>query len=418
MGQHRANTGERVADDHDLQGIDAEDIFERHRHKVRSLVEYGLGGLVMYGTLVAFVVWFNRSLASTSGGEDPTKFEYTISIPDGAAILALLATLVVASHVAVSQIKSSGPGDPSGYVRRRVIGRTSIFVGIVATATGAATFFHDFDEFNIGQLAVAAAAFAVAVFAIDVRSVLGTDARIDMEVDSVGHRRKVAAVTRVVGRWTTGRRCTRVTIVRDIAVAGLVGATPLAVLAAVRSSQPLAERPLDIGIALLAGVVLAGITQEVVYRGVLAFLTRDPMILIASIGFSVFIAVVTAAAIIARWNSDDGTAVRLVFIAVFIWVFYAPQILVVAGFWKATPAWVPGTTARPRLHAALTRHLDRLKKAEPKPTSTAAKRNPISALIHRYRLATGLVGADAPATTPAPDPDEGPQAAGTPQLIR
>jgi hypothetical protein len=418
MGQHRANTGERVADDDDLQRIDAEDIFERHRHKVRDLIEFGLIGLILYGILVALVVGYNRSSTPTTGDEAPTRFESTISVPDGAAILALLATLVVASHVAVSQIKSSGPGDPTGYVRRRLIGRTSIFVGIVATATGAATFFHDLNEFNIGQLAVAAAAFAVAVFAGDVRSVLGTDSRIDMEVDGVRHRREVDAITRVIGRWETTRAHTRVTMVRDVAAVGLVGAAPLAVLAAVRSSHPLAERPIDIGIALLAGVVLAGITQEVVYRGVLAFVTRDPMILIASIGFSVFIAVVTAAATIARWNSNDGTAVRLVLIAVFIWVFYAPQVLVAAGFWKATPAWVPGTTARPRLHAALTRHLNRLKKAEPKPTSTAAKRNPISALIHRYRLATGLVGEDTPATTPAPDPDEGPQMVGTPQLIR
>ncbi|MGW6374455.1 hypothetical protein ACWFRB_00140 [Rhodococcus sp. NPDC055112] len=112
---------------------------------MRDIAVYAVMGVVGYASLagiVALIAWWLRITDPSDDDPVAPRFAFTVDLGDGATVLSLLATLMIALHVVAWQIKPSGPLANLAHARRRLLGQVAGPLGFIAMTTGAATLLH------------------------------------------------------------------------------------------------------------------------------------------------------------------------------------------------------------------------------------------------------------------------------------
>ncbi|WP_433608896.1 hypothetical protein [Prescottella agglutinans] len=386
----------------------AEGIVDDYDRSVRNSMWYIVAGLGAYALIMGMWVllsWWFAVTGPNDGESSELHFSFTLDLSEGAAVLGVLTTLIIALHVVAWQIKPSGHLANLAHARRKLLSEIAGPIGIFAVITGAATLLQDApDTFGVGPLAVAAAALVVAAFAADIRSVLDTNRDIYEQVDDVSRQRDVATLEKLVARWSSTRETNTAATLKDMAKATALTVVPLAVIICLTAgSRSGGESLWNLGIAVLGAAVWVAVSVFVVYGGVLSFVTRSH--------FNFLMCVLTGACLILSclvagltvWASTGSVLLKSAVTVALLWVAVVPSALIGCGFRKDAPARMPGSSARPNLHRALEKRHQRLapQETDNEPTEEAEPGR-IARITHWYKLVTGIV-TEQPTSGPTDD---------------
>lgn len=383
-------SGTQVADH------DAGAVVDSYERSVRNIVWYTIVGLVVYGFIAglgSLSSWWFRFTAPADNAQASTgtRFTFTLDLGQGATVLGILTTLMIALHVVAWQIKPVGVLANLVHARRRLLGEIAGSLGFVAIITGAATILHGApDETNIGQIAVGVAAIVVAVFAIDIRSVLESDRDLHRKVDDVSRQRDAVAAERVAARWATTRTATVTNTLWDfVAVSTLAAASLLILRIVTAESRTFADVVTGIGIAMAGGVLAALVAVYVVYYATLCFVTRNHFNFLLCVLAGAIWMLTGIVIAMTGWGSGAAVAAKVGFVIALACVILGPAGLVAAGLRTDAHRHLPGRTARAHLYAALERRRATLAGARndaPRPGTTQGF---LARQSHRYRVVTG-----------------------------
>ncbi|BCN76458.1 hypothetical protein RE0346_01180 [Prescottella equi] len=376
---------------------DAEEAVDGYDRSVRNAVLFVAAGLGMYALLTGAATlnswWFDDTRPDGDGSPN-IRIVFTLDLPEGAAVLGVLTTLIIALHVAAWQIKPSGPLANLAHARRKVLSGISIPVGFIAVATGAAILLHGApDTIGVGPIALALAAVVVAVFAADIHSVLDTNRDIYRQIDDVSWQREVAALENVIDHWSTTRKVSAATTLKDLTKVVASTALPMVIIiCATASLRSVGGSLLQVGIAVLIAAGWVAVSLFVVYRGVLSFVTRSHFDFLMSVLVGAGFTLVWVTAGMSVWASSAGLAAKSVLMVALLCVSIAPPALVGNGLRKGAAVRMPGSSARPNAHSALEKRYQRLVSWKQTDGPTAeAERTGCARISHWYKRVTGTM---------------------------
>ncbi|MGW6374454.1 hypothetical protein ACWFRB_00135 [Rhodococcus sp. NPDC055112] len=208
---------------------------------------------------------------------------------------------------------------------------------------------------------MAIAAVVIAVFAIDMQSVLNSDPAINQAVGDASRKRDAAASELLAKRWNTTRNTTVTTTLWDLAKVVALTSAPLIVLVTTTTeSSTGGERLVKLGIAMVCGTFSVALTVFSTYGGVLHFVTKNHFSFLncAFVGAFWYLSLVWIAGM--AWTSGAGVPLKLGLTAGIAWFAFLPPALIAVGLREQTSSRLPGSSARPNLHAALKKRHGRL----------------------------------------------------------
>jgi hypothetical protein len=321
-------------------------------------------------------------VSSITGG--PASGPYvalTIAPDDAAAILAVLASIVIALNVSVWASRSAEISEEIAHTRRRYLALCGSATGTIALFTGLATLFHDApDRTGIDAVLLLWSAVFIAVLGNDTGLILGDDIPVQRQIPHVELDTRITALERVASRWegktvaARGHIGIRVTI--DLLAAAALTAVPIVAAQATRDLNGASvEWWRTLGGAAVVGsaaVLLAAYTFLSTAR---SFVTRyfGNAAMSSIAGGVMYLTVALGLGAVALGpTSTDGVA--LVVIALFL-AMLIPPILIMAQLRASAPLRAPGSTVREFMYRSIVRDLVKARAEQARtPVETKARR--------------------------------------------
>ncbi|SEL70107.1 hypothetical protein [Rhodococcus maanshanensis] len=279
----------------------------------------------------------------------------------GAAILAILASVVIALNVLVWATRSAEVSEVVAYTRTRYLSLCGVSTGTLAILTGLATVFDGAPgQTNLAALLLLGSAVFLAVLGNDTGLLLGKDIPVQRRVPEVEREDSIRALAVVAGRWRDPQRTVpkqlNVWTVIDLVTIAIIAALPIVVLSAYgnsvdgRSVAWVSDLARAAGAALFSAI-LAIYTLYVTARNFVArrFAYATMTSLFGGLAYvTIALALVTAAI------GPDGRLSVAVVLAV---AFLVPIALIATHIIAGTRCRLPGWTVRDNMHRSIVREI-------------------------------------------------------------